>query len=32
MAGLIGRGPLAWEGLLADPRYDATRQRLEGLA
>lgn len=32
MAGLIGRGPLAWEGLLADPRYDATRGRIEGLA
>lgn len=32
MAGLIGRGPLAWEGLLADPRYDATRSRIEGLA
>lgn len=32
MAGLIGRGPLAWQGLLADPRYDATRARIEGLA
>ena len=32
MAGLIGRGPLAWEGLLADPRYDASRGRIEGLA
>jgi beta-N-acetylhexosaminidase len=32
MAGLIGRGPLAWDALLADPRYDATRGRLEGLA
>lgn len=32
MAGLIGRGPLAWDGLLADPRYDASRGRIEGLA
>lgn len=32
MAGLIGRGPLAWEGLVADPRYDATRGRVEGLS
>ena len=27
---LIGRGPMAWDGLLADARYDATRSRLEG--
>jgi len=32
MAGLIGRGPLAWQQLIADARYGATRQRLEGLA
>ncbi|GAB2513829.1 beta-N-acetylhexosaminidase [Lysobacter humi (ex Lee et al. 2017)] len=32
MAGLIGRGPLAWDGLLADERYAATRGRIEGLA
>jgi beta-N-acetylhexosaminidase len=30
LIGLIGRGPLAWEGLLADVRYDAARSRLEG--
>ena len=32
LAGLIGRGPLAWEGLLADARYDQARQRQEGMA
>jgi beta-N-acetylhexosaminidase len=32
MAGLVGRGPLAWEGLIADARYDAARSRIEGLA
>ena len=32
MAGLIGRGPLAWKQLIADERYDATRRRIEGLA
>src|SRR5690606_13854082 len=30
LIGLIGRGPLAWEGLLADVRYDAARSRLQG--
>ena len=30
LVGLIGRGPLAWEGLLADSRYGAARSRLEG--
>ncbi|MDQ2702041.1 MAG: beta-N-acetylhexosaminidase [Pseudomonadota bacterium] len=30
LIGLIGRGPLAWEGLLADTRYDAARSRLQG--
>ena len=30
LIGLIGRGPLAWEGLLADSRYGAARSRLEG--
>jgi len=32
VTGLVGRGPLAWEGLLADARYPATRSRIEGLA
>jgi beta-N-acetylhexosaminidase len=30
LASLIGRGPMGWDGLLADVRYDATRARLEG--
>jgi beta-N-acetylhexosaminidase len=30
LIGLIGRGPMAWDGLLADARYGATRSRLEG--
>ena len=30
LIGLIGRGPMAWDGLLADARYPATRARLEG--
>ena len=30
LVGLIGRGPMAWEGLLADSRYGAARSRLEG--
>ncbi len=30
--GLIGRGPMAWDGLLADARYADTRTRIEGLA
>src|SRR5688572_4463467 len=32
LAGLIGRGALAWEGLLADARYGQARSRQEGLA
>ena len=32
MAGLIGRGPLAWQQLIADERYGRTKARLEGLA
>jgi beta-N-acetylhexosaminidase len=32
LTGLLGRGALGWDGLLADARYGATRQRLEGLA
>jgi beta-N-acetylhexosaminidase len=32
IAGLIGRGPMAWDGLLADARYTGTRARIEGLA
>ena len=32
LAGLIGRGPMGWDGLLADARYGDTRGRLEGLA
>lgn len=30
LLGLIGRGPMAWDGLLADARYPATRARLDG--
>ena len=30
LVGLIGRGPMAWDGLLADSRYGAARSRLEG--
>ena len=30
LTGLIGRGPMAWDGLLADTRYAAARSRLEG--
>jgi beta-N-acetylhexosaminidase len=30
LVGLIGRGPMGWDGLLADARYDDARQRLEG--
>ena len=29
-AGLIGRGPLAWEGLLADARYGDVHARFGG--
>ncbi|MDR7136252.1 beta-N-acetylhexosaminidase [Lysobacter niastensis] len=32
LTGLIGRGAMGWDGLLADARYGATRGRLEGLA
>ena len=32
LAGLIGRGAMGWDGLLADARYDAARSRQEGLA
>jgi len=32
LTGLIGRGALGWDGLLADTRYDAARNRQEGLA
>jgi beta-N-acetylhexosaminidase len=32
ITGLIGRGPMAWDGLLADARYTASRTRIEGLA
>ncbi|HAI93818.1 MAG TPA: beta-N-acetylhexosaminidase, partial [Xanthomonadaceae bacterium] len=28
VAGLIGRGPMAWAGLLADTRYDSVRASL----
>ena len=32
LAGLIGRGAMGWDGLLADTRYAEARGRLEGLA
>ena len=32
VANLLARGPMAWDGLLADARYGAARGRLEGLA
>ncbi|WP_123770669.1 beta-N-acetylhexosaminidase [Vulcaniibacterium tengchongense] len=32
LIGLIGRGALGWDGLIADGRYGETRRRLEGLA
>jgi beta-N-acetylhexosaminidase len=32
LLGLIGRGAMGWDGLLADARYGDTRGRLEGLA
>jgi beta-N-acetylhexosaminidase len=32
LAGLIGRGPRGWDGLLADARYDTSRNRVEGVA
>lgn len=31
LAGLLGRGPMGWDGLLADARYGDRRRRLEGL-
>ena len=32
LAGLIGRGPMGWDALLADARYADTRGRIEGIA
>ena len=32
LAGLIGRGAMGWDALLADTRYGATRSRVESLA
>lgn len=32
LTGLIGRGAMGWDGLLADSRYGDARGRLEGLA
>ncbi|NUS37761.1 MAG: beta-N-acetylhexosaminidase [Lysobacter sp.] len=32
LVGLIGRGPMGWDGLLADARYGAAQQRLGHLA
>ncbi|MFC0677596.1 beta-N-acetylhexosaminidase [Lysobacter korlensis] len=32
LTGLLGRGVMGWDGLLADPRYGESRGRLEGLA
>jgi beta-N-acetylhexosaminidase len=32
LAGLLGRGVMGWDGLLADARYGDSRGRLEGLA
>jgi len=32
VANLVARGAVAWEGLLADARYDQARQRQEGMA
>lgn len=32
LTGLMGRGAMGWDGLIADHRYDATRSRLEGMA
>lgn len=31
LAGLIGRGPLGWDGLIADARHGAARGALQGL-
>ena len=30
LAGLLGRGAMGWDGLLANAEYGAIRQRLEG--
>lgn len=32
MAGLIGRGPLAWQQLIADERFQSAKQRFERLS
>jgi len=32
LTGLIGRGAMGWDGLIADARYGAARNRQEGLA
>ncbi|MFC5569489.1 beta-N-acetylhexosaminidase [Lysobacter yangpyeongensis] len=32
LTGLIGRGAMGWDGLIADARYDQARNRQEGLA
>ncbi|MHB8912674.1 MAG: beta-N-acetylhexosaminidase [Lysobacter sp.] len=32
LTGLIGRGAMGWDGLIADSRYGDARSRLEGLA
>jgi beta-N-acetylhexosaminidase len=32
LTGLLGRGAMGWDGLLADARYGVAQQRLEGLA
>jgi beta-N-acetylhexosaminidase len=29
LTGLIGRGPMGWDGLLADARYDRARSALD---
>ena len=31
LAGLLGRGGLGWDGLLADARFEATRQQLRAV-
>ena len=30
LSALLGRGAAGWDGLLAQPRYDAARARLSG--
>ena len=32
LTGLIGRGAMGWDGLIADARYGEARSRQEGLA